>query len=81
MDLFENYDRRIENITKVMKKYGIKDLEKARKLCQDKGFDPYKITKGSTQLATLRWLSAYVPRIDISGPKVYGLPYRHASRG
>lgn len=46
MDLFENYDRRIENITKVMKKYGIKDLEEARKLCQDKGFDPYEITKG-----------------------------------
>lgn len=45
MDLFENYDRRIENITKVMKKYGIKDLEEARKLCQDKGFDPYEITK------------------------------------
>ncbi len=46
MDLFENYDRRIENITKVMKKYGIKDLEEARKLCQDKGFDPHEITKG-----------------------------------
>lgn len=46
MDLFENYDRRIENITKVMKKYGIKGLEEARKLCQDKGFDPYEITKG-----------------------------------
>lgn len=46
MDLFENYDRRIENVTKVMKKYGIKDLEEARKLCQDKGFDPYEITKG-----------------------------------
>ncbi|MDY2960091.1 MAG: GGGtGRT protein [Hornefia sp.] len=46
MDLFENYDRRIENITKVMQKYGIKDLEDARKLCRDKGFDPYEITKG-----------------------------------
>ena len=46
MELFENYDRRIGNIEKVMKEYGIKDLQEARKMCQDKGFDPYEITKG-----------------------------------
>ena len=46
MELFENYDRKIANIEKVMKEYGIKDLQEARKMCTDKGFDPYEITKG-----------------------------------
>lgn len=46
MELFENYDRRIGNIEKVMKQYGIKDLEDARKMCIDRGFDPYEIAKG-----------------------------------
>ena len=46
MELFENYDRRIAGIEAAMKKYGIKDLEEARKMCIDKGFDPYTIVKG-----------------------------------
>lgn len=46
MELFENYDRRIAGIEEAMKEYGIKDLEEARKLCTDKGFDPYEIAKG-----------------------------------
>ena len=29
-----------------MKQYGIKDLEEARKICTDAGFDPYEIVKG-----------------------------------
>lgn len=45
MDLFENYDRKIGNIENVMATYGIKDLQEARKICTDKGFDPYEITK------------------------------------
>lgn len=46
MELFENYDRKIDKIEKTMKEYGIKDLQEARKLCTDKGFDPYEIVKG-----------------------------------
>ncbi|TDP57315.1 GGGtGRT protein [Aminicella lysinilytica] len=46
MELFENYDRKIEKIEKTMKEYGIQDLQEARKLCTDKGFDPYDIVKG-----------------------------------
>ncbi|MBQ8535355.1 MAG: GGGtGRT protein [Bacilli bacterium] len=46
MALFESYERRINQIQPVMDKYGIKDFEEARKLCQDKGFDPYEIVKG-----------------------------------
>ena len=30
----------------IMKKYGIKDFDDARKICTDKGFDPYEIVKG-----------------------------------
>jgi len=46
MELFENYERRIDKIQSVMDQYGIKDLQEARKMCQDKGFDPYEIAKG-----------------------------------
>lgn len=43
MALFESYERRIEQIEALCKKYDIADLQAARKLCQDKGFDPYEI--------------------------------------
>ncbi len=46
MALFESYERRIPQIEKVCAQYGIKDLEEARQMCLDKGFDPYKITEG-----------------------------------
>ena len=46
MAMFENYDRKIQKIQKVLDQYGIKDLDEARKLCNDKGFDPYEIVKG-----------------------------------
>ena len=46
MSLFESYERRIDQITPVLEKYGIKDLEEAKQICLDKGFDPYEIVKG-----------------------------------
>ncbi|WP_405295981.1 GGGtGRT protein [Methanobrevibacter sp.] len=46
MSLFESYERRIDQITPVLEKYGIKDLQEAKQLCLDKGFDPYEIVKG-----------------------------------
>ena len=45
MALFESYERRINQITPVMEKYGIKDFDDARKICTDLGFDPYEIVK------------------------------------
>ena len=51
MSLFEGYERRIDGINKVLKQYGIKDLQEARKLCQDKGFDPYTIVEGLQPIA------------------------------
>ena len=45
MALFEGYDRRIKQIKVVMDKYGIKDFDDAKKICIDKGFNPYDIVK------------------------------------
>lgn len=42
---FEGYERRINQIIPVLEKYGIKDLEDARKICEDKGFDPVEMVK------------------------------------
>ena len=46
MSLFESYERRIDQIIPVLEKYDIKDLEEAKQICLDKGFDPYDIVKG-----------------------------------
>ncbi len=45
MALFESYERRIDNINKVLNANGIASIEEAHKICLDKGFDPYKIVK------------------------------------
>lgn len=45
MALFENYDRRIDQINTTLHKYGIGSIEEAKKICDDKGVDPYKISK------------------------------------
>ena len=45
MELFENYDRRIDKINETLKEYDIKDLKSALKMCTDRGFNPYEITK------------------------------------
>jgi len=46
MSLFESYERRINQITPVLEKYNIKDLQEAKQICLDKGFDPAEIVKG-----------------------------------
>ena len=46
MSLFESYERRIDQILPVLNKYDINDLDEARQICLDKGFDPYEIVKG-----------------------------------
>ncbi|MDA3959049.1 MAG: GGGtGRT protein [Oceanispirochaeta sp.] len=49
MALFESYERRIKQIDVVLKENGIGSLEEARKICTDKGFDPYEIVKKNTE--------------------------------
>ena len=44
--LFESYDRRINQINKVLNDNGIKNLEEARQICENKGVDVYSIVKG-----------------------------------
>ena len=46
MALFENYDRRIKQIESTLNKYGISNIEEAKKICDDKGIDVFSIVKG-----------------------------------
>jgi hypothetical protein len=51
MPLFESYDRRINQINKVLKSYGIESIEEAKKICDNKGVDVYKIVKDIQTIA------------------------------
>jgi len=51
MALFESYERRIDKINKVLAQYGIKDLEEAKKICDDKGVKAAEIVKGVQPIA------------------------------
>ena len=48
MALFENHDRRIDQINAALAKYDIKSIEEAEAICKEKGIDVYNIVK-STQ--------------------------------
>ncbi|MBE7030843.1 MAG: GGGtGRT protein [Ruminococcaceae bacterium] len=45
MALFESYERRIDNINKVLNANGISSIDEAKAICDEKGIDPYQITK------------------------------------
>ena len=45
MALFESYERRIEQITPVLEKYGMKTLAEAQEVCEAAGVDVYKLVK------------------------------------
>jgi len=45
MAIFEGYERRIQQITPFLAKYGIASLEEAEKVCMGKGIDVRKIVK------------------------------------
>ena len=46
MALFESYDQRIDKVNAVLNEYGIRDLDEAKAICAERGFDPYQIAKG-----------------------------------
>jgi len=46
MALFESYERRIDQILPLLKKYGINSVEDAKKVCDDKGVDVGGIVAG-----------------------------------
>ena len=56
---FEGYERRIDKINACLKKYGINDLEEARKLCLDKGVNVEEIVKGIQPIAFENAVWAY----------------------
>ena len=57
---FEGYDRRIEKINKALKEYGIKDLEEAKKICDDIGVDVYNIVKNIQTICFENACYAYI---------------------
>ena len=60
MPLFESYDRRINQINKVLNSYGISSIEEAKKICDDKGVDVYNIVKGIQPIAFENAMWAYI---------------------
>jgi hypothetical protein len=60
MPLFESYERRIRQINKVLNSYGISSVEEAKKICDDKGVDVYKIVKDIQPIAFENAMWAYI---------------------
>jgi len=60
MPLFESYDRRINKINAVLNSYGISSVEEARKICDEKGVDVYKIVKDIQPIAFENAMWAYI---------------------
>lgn len=59
MALFESYERRIAQITTALNKYGIKDIEEAKAICDEKGIDVYNLVKGIQPIAFENAMWAY----------------------
>ena len=51
MITFEGYEKRIEKINLALSKNGIKDLEEAKKICDEKGINVDSIVKGIQPIA------------------------------
>ncbi len=60
MPLFESYDRRINQINKLLNSYGIASLEEAKKICDDKKVDVFQIVKGIQPIAFENACWAYI---------------------
>jgi hypothetical protein len=60
MPLFESYDRRINQINKVLNSHGISSVEEAKKICDAKGVDVYKIVKDIQPIAFENAMWAYI---------------------
>ena len=63
---FENYERRIGQITPVLEKYGFKDLEDARDYCLSKGIDCENIVHGIQPIAFDNAVWAYTLGVAIA---------------
>ena len=60
MALFESYERRIDKINAVLAQYGIKSIEEAKTICDQKGIDPYKMCEETQPICFENAKWAYV---------------------
>ena len=60
MALFESYERRIDKINATLNKYGIKDIDDAKAICDAKGIDPYKMCEDTQKICFENAKWAYV---------------------
>ena len=60
MALFESYERRIEKINAVLAQYGVKSVEEAKAICDEKGIDPYKMCEETQPICFENAKWAYV---------------------
>ena len=60
MALFESYERRIDKINAVLAQYGIKSVEEAKAICDEKGVDPYKMCEETQPICFENAKWAYV---------------------
>ena len=58
--LFESYERRIDKINAVLAQYGIKSIEDAKAICDEKGIDPYKMCEETQPICFENAKWAYV---------------------
>jgi hypothetical protein len=59
MPLFESYERRITQINKLLNSYGIDSVEEAKKICDNKGVDVFKIVREIQPIAFDNAMWAY----------------------
>ena len=60
MPLFESYDRRINQINKVLNSHGISSIEEAKQICDKKGVDVYNIVKEIQPIAFENAMWSYI---------------------
>lgn len=60
MALFESYERRIKQIDEALNKYGIKNIEEAKSICDSYGIDPYKMCEETQSICFENAKWAYV---------------------
>ncbi|AKN32352.1 GGGtGRT protein [Clostridium carboxidivorans P7] len=60
MALFESYERRIDQIKPVLEKYGMKTIEEAKAVCDEKGIDVYNIVKSTQPICFENACWAYI---------------------
>ena len=60
MALFESYDRRINKVNAVLNAHGISSIDEAKKICDEKGINPYDTCKQIQPIAFENAAWAYV---------------------